>query len=157
MRQDGSSRRSTRRRPGRPQVGVGVIVTRNKQVLLIKRQHSHGAGTWSTPGGHLEYGEAPQECAIREVREETGVTINSVVFRAITNDVFEAEQKHYLTIWLEGSYVAGEPVVQAPQELSAVGWFSWGSLPEPLFLPFEHLLTGRCDPAPWNFSEEELP
>jgi 8-oxo-dGTP diphosphatase len=124
-------------------------------VLLIRRKNAHSEGTWSTPGGHLQYGESPQQCAIREALEETGVTITDPVFRAITNDVFEGEQKHYLTIWMEGTYVSGEPAVQASRKLSAVGWFPWEALPEPLFLPFEHLLTGRCDPAPWNFSEEE--
>jgi 8-oxo-dGTP diphosphatase len=153
--QTAKTQRSADNRSARPQIGVGVIVTRDRKVLLIRRQNSHGAGTWSTPGGHLEYGESLQACAIREAREETGVTITAPVFRAITNDLFEAEQKHYLTIWMEGAYVAGEPAVRASRELSSVGWFAWDALPEPLFLPFEHLLTGQCDPAPWNFSEEE--
>jgi hypothetical protein len=52
--------------------------------------------------------------------------------------------------------VSGEPTIQSPRELSEVGWFPWDALPEPLFLPFEHLLTGQCDPAPWNFSEDEV-
>ena len=141
---------------GRPHVGVGVIISKEKQVLLIRRIAAHGDGTWSTPGGHLEYGESPQQCAIREAWEETGVTIINPVFRAITNDIFEEDQRHYLTVWMEGTYVSGEPTVQSPRELSEVGWFSWDALPEPLFLPLEHLLTGQCDPAPWNFSEDDV-
>ncbi len=43
----------------RPQVGTGIIITKDNQVLLIKRKGPQGAGTWSTPGGHLEFGEAP--------------------------------------------------------------------------------------------------
>jgi 8-oxo-dGTP diphosphatase len=136
-------------------VGVGIIISKEKQVLLIKRSNAHGEGTWAPPGGHLEYGESPQQCAIREAQEEAGVTIINPVFRAITNDVFEQERRHYLTVWMEGTYVSGEPTVQSPRELSAVDWFPWDALPEPLFLPFEHLLTGQCDPAPWNFSEDE--
>jgi 8-oxo-dGTP diphosphatase len=42
-----------------PRVGVGAIVTRNGQVLLVRRKNVHGAGTWSTPGGHLKDGETP--------------------------------------------------------------------------------------------------
>ncbi len=137
----------------RPQVGVGVIVTKGNQVLLTRRSGSHGDGIWSVPGGHLEYGESPEACAIREVKEEVGVTIMNLAFRAITNDLFEAERKHYVTIWMEGNYVSGEPGIQAPNELSDVGWFSWDALPEPLFLPFQHLLMGQCYPAPWNFDE----
>lgn len=141
------------RRALRPQVGVGVIVTKDNQVLLMRRRNSHGAGTWSAPGGHLEYGETLEACAIREVKEEVGVIITDLSFRAVTNDLFKAERKHYITVWMEGRYVSGEPTVQAPEEMSEVGWFSWDALPEPLFLPMQHLLTGQCYPAPWNFDE----
>jgi 8-oxo-dGTP diphosphatase len=137
----------------RPHVGIEVIVTRGNQVLFVRRRNSHGDGTWSVAGGHLEYGEALEACAIREVKEEVGVTITDLAFRAVTNDLFEAEMKHYVTIWMEGSYVSGEPTIQAPNEISEVGWFSWDALPEPLFLPLQHLLTGQCYPAPWNFDE----
>jgi 8-oxo-dGTP diphosphatase len=130
----------------RPYVGVGVIITKNDQVLLMKRRNSHGDGTWSNPGGHLEYGEALEECAIRETQEETGVTIADVTFRAITNDLFEAQEKHYITIWMEGRYVSGEPTINSQREMSEVGWFSWNALPQPLFLPLENLLAGRGFP-----------
>ena len=127
----------------RPYVGVGVIVMKGDQVLLLRRRNSHGDGTWSSPGGHLEYGESPEECAIRETREETGVIIADVTFRAITNDLFEAEEKHYVTIWMEGRYVSGEPRINSQREMSEVGWFSWNALPHPLFLPLEHLLEAN--------------
>jgi len=126
----------------RPYVGVGVIVMKGDQVLLMRRSNSHGDGTWSSPGGHLEYGESPEECAIRETQEETGVIISDVTFRAITNDLFEMQEKHYITIWMEGRYVSGEPRINSPREMSELGWFSWTALPHPLFLPLEHLLAG---------------
>lgn len=138
--------------PQRPQVGVGVLITKDDQVLLMKRTNAHGDGTWSTVGGHLEYGESPQECAIRETREEIDVIITDVTFLAITNDVFEASEMHFVTIWMVGRYASGTPTIHAPHEMSALDWFSWDALPEPLFLPFEQLLTGRCYPALWDFS-----
>jgi len=131
-----------------PHVGVGIIITRNDQVLLLKRKNVHGTGSWSTPGGHLEFGESPEECAIREAKEETDVDITAVKFRAVTNDVFEAEDKHAITLWMESEYLSGEAKVNAAYEMSEVGWFSWGQLPEPLFLPFRNLLAGRCYPVP---------
>jgi 8-oxo-dGTP diphosphatase len=132
--------------PKTPRIGVGVIIERNGQVLLLKRTNVHGAGTWSTPGGHLEYGESPEECAIREVKEETGVDIGNVIFKGITNDLFEVSEKHYITIWMEGRHLSGEPVADAAQEASDMGWFSWDALPKPLFLPLQNFMEGRLYP-----------
>lgn len=125
----------------RPSVGVGVIIRNGEQILLMKRQNSHGDGTWSTPGGHLEYGESPDECAIREAEEEVGVQITDLSFRTITNDIFEEEGKHYITIWIESTYVSGEARINSAREMSAVGWFPWNALPTPYFLPLQHLLA----------------
>ncbi len=63
-----------------PRVGVGIIIIKGEKVLLLKRKNVHGAGSWSTPGGHLESGESLEKCAIREVKEETGVSITDVKF-----------------------------------------------------------------------------
>ena len=128
-------------------VGVSVLVMNGDRVLLEKRQHTHGAGTWGPPSGHIDFGEAPEETAVRETKEETGVSIRDVKFRVITNDVFEAEQKHYTTLWFDAKYVLGEAKALAPEEESEVGWFTWDSLPQPLFLPLQHLLEGKTYPS----------
>jgi 8-oxo-dGTP diphosphatase len=132
----------------RPRVGVGILITRRDEVLLVHRHGAHGAGTWSPPGGHLDYGETPEQCAIREAREETGVEVDTVRFRALTNDVFESERRHYITIWMQAAYRTGEAGVRSKRELTEVGWFRWDRLPAPLFLPLENLLAGRCYPVP---------
>lgn len=128
----------------RPQVGVGILIMQGEELLLLKRKNVHGAGTWSTPGGHLEFGETPTACAVRETLEETGVHVSNVQFRAVTNDIFVESGKHYITLWLEGRYAAGEPVVNAPHEVAEVGWFPLDALPTPLFLPLQNLLNGDC-------------
>lgn len=125
-------------------MGVGVLVERDGAILLIRRQGTHGSGTWSTPGGHLDYGETPHDCAVREVREETGVEVTDVVFEGITNDLFAAEDRHYVTLWFRARWASGEPRVAAPDEMSAVGWFPRDTLPAPLFLSLHNLLEGRC-------------
>ena len=58
-----------------PRVGVGVFVVQQGKVLLGLRRGSHGSGTWGSPGGHLEHGEAILDCARREVLEETGLEV----------------------------------------------------------------------------------
>jgi 8-oxo-dGTP diphosphatase len=131
---------------GHPQVGVAIIVTRGEQVLLMKRKGPHGTGTWSTPGGHLEFGETPEGCAAREAKEEVGIDVVDIRFRAVTNDVFEATGRHYITIWMEGRSDSGEPRIAAEREVSEIGWYAWDSLPEPLFLPLENLIKAKSYP-----------
>ena len=130
----------------RPQVGVGVLIGRGDQVLLVRRHLVHGEGTWSTPGGHLEFGESPEECARREAMEEVGVHLGDVRFRALTNDVFGTDGRHYVTFWMDGEHVGGEPRLLAAHEMSEVSWFEWDALPAQLFLSFANLLRGRCYP-----------
>ncbi len=118
-----------------PRVGVGVFVWKNDKFLMGKRLGSHGHGTWSIPGGHLEFGEGWEECAKREVMEETGLTINNVRLVAVTNDLFEKEQKHYITLWVYSDWQSGEPSIQEPDKWVDQQWRTFKTLPEPLFEP----------------------
>lgn len=90
----------------RPLIGVGAVVKRQTErghveILMLRRQNVHGDGTWSTPGGHLEWGEAPLICARREAEEETAVVANPTGIIGYTNDVFIEAGLHYLTLWVE--------------------------------------------------------
>jgi 8-oxo-dGTP diphosphatase len=133
-----------------PRVGVALILEKQGRVLLVQRKGAHGEGTWSTPGGHLEFGETPAQCAIRETTEEVGVEAVNPSFVAITNDIFLQEGRHYITIWMKTENYTGEPVIAAKREVAEIGWFEWGSLPDPLFLPLQNLLKQR------GFAQEGL-
>jgi ADP-ribose pyrophosphatase YjhB (NUDIX family) len=134
--------------PGeRPRVGVGCIVVRSGRVLLVRSR----SGLWSTPGGHLDFGETAAECALRETEEETGVHVADVGFVAITNDVFEDRGAHYVTIWMRGEALADEVVIGDTAEIAEAAWFDPESLPSPRHLYFENLIAGRClPPRPEN-------
>ncbi len=132
--------------------GVAVLIWRGDEVLLVKRAHSHGAGTWAPPGGHIEFDETFAECAVREVREEVGIEIGEPRFLCISRDVFAEAGRSYVTIWVQADYVSGEAKSKATRELSEIGWFRWNELPEPRFLALRHLLEGDCFPKGANES-----
>jgi 8-oxo-dGTP diphosphatase len=129
----------------KPQVGTAIIITKDDKVLLMKRKGPHGQGTWSTPGGHLDPGETLEGCAAREAKEEVGLDVTDIRFRCVTNDVFEAEGKHYITIWMDGKST-GEPRIASEEEAEEIGWYAWDALPSPLFLPLENLVKENSYP-----------
>lgn len=124
-------------------VGVGVFVLKDGRFLMIRRQGSHGAGTWCVPGGHLEFGESFEDTARREIREETGLEIKNVRFGAVTNDYFEDEGKHYVSIWMLSDYASGREKIMEPYKFDDMGWFTFETLPEGLFLPWEQLFKSE--------------
>jgi|SaaInlV_200m_DNA_6_1039755.scaffolds.fasta_scaffold41226_1 8-oxo-dGTP diphosphatase len=120
-----------------PRIGIGVIgYNSNNQILLGKRKNTHGEGDWAVPGGHLEFGETPIECAIRELKEETGLDLEDPQEIMFTNDFFDKEDKHYVTIFVQG-FVQGEPKLLEPNRCEKWDWFTLESLPSPLFKPFK--------------------
>ncbi len=59
-----------------------------------KKKNDQNAGKWIGVGGHLEHGESPEDCLIREVMEETGLTLESYAFRGIVTFVLGDETEY---------------------------------------------------------------
>jgi 8-oxo-dGTP diphosphatase len=123
-----------------PRVGVGVLVVKEGKLLLGQRKGSHGAGTWSPPGGHVEFGETIEDCAKRELKEETGLNALSVKLGPWTQDFMEGGQKHYLTLFVFVDEFSGEPALLEPDKCEGWKWFSWDHLPSPLFASVKSLI-----------------
>jgi 8-oxo-dGTP diphosphatase len=118
-------------------VGVGVLVLCRNGVVLLKRQGSHGAGEWSFPGGHLEFGESVIDCAKREVFEELGVDLDWCYSEGVfTEDFFPG--KHYITLYCYGR-TSQVPVIMEPDKASDIMFVrDFNSLPSPLFSGVGH-------------------
>lgn len=131
------------RMPDKPRVGAGfgVMMLKEGKVLLGQRHldpqkadsELHGEGTWTMPGGKLEYGETFEEGAKREVEEETGMSLRSVRVMCVNNDM--NEHAHFITIGLFSDDFVGEPKVMEPDEITRWAWFPLDKLPKPLFFP----------------------
>lgn len=122
----------------RPKVGLGVMVIKDGKVLMGKRKSSHGAGEWAWPGGHMEYMESFEECAKREVKEETGMEIENVRFNRLMN-LKQYAPKHYVDVGLVAEWKSGEPELREPHKCEEWKWFEVDNLPSPRF--------GACDSA----------
>ncbi|BDM65459.1 NUDIX domain-containing protein [Shewanella sp. NFH-SH190041] len=126
-------------------VGVGVVIMRQGKVLLGLRQGSHGEGTWALPGGHLEWQESIEQCASREVKEETNLNVLAVQHLGFTSDVFTQEDKHYVTLFVTATVADGDAELMEPEKCRQWQWFEPQQLPSPLFLPFATLLRNQPD------------
>jgi 8-oxo-dGTP diphosphatase len=127
-------------------VGVGCwIFNKSGQVLLGKRLSKHGTNQWAPPGGHLEFGETPQQCASRETYEETHMKISPKNFDiiSVTNDIFRETNKHYVTIHVVVKNVSKKPVVVEHDKCEQWKWFDMDKLPKPLFLSAKNLLKQK--------------
>ena len=104
----------SREYPDRPVVGVGGVVWRGDEVLLIQRGKPPRLGAWSLPGGAQELGETVRETAVREVREETNIEIEVThlidVVDGITRDEDGRVRMHYTLVDFAAEWRAGEPV-----------------------------------------------
>lgn len=129
-----------------PQVGVGVFIRHQDKILLGRRRGSHGEGTWALPGGHLEFKEELDACVRREIAEETNLTVANVHVGTLSNDVFEHEDLHYVTIFMVCDYTGGDLRIMEPERCEEWRWCGWDEIPRPVFLPLENLLKTAFTP-----------
>ena len=85
-----------------PLIGVGVMLTRDNSLLLVKRKFDPDAGYWAIPGGHLDLGERIENAAEREAYEETGLIVKvsklaGIIDKIMYDDSGKVEY-HYVLI-----------------------------------------------------------
>ncbi|MEI6810706.1 MAG: NUDIX domain-containing protein [Candidatus Nomurabacteria bacterium] len=123
----------------RPKVGIGIIIEKNGKILIGERLAGHGSQTFMLPGGHLEFGESFEDCARREVKEETG--LEDIIIRGVVsvgNDI--AYDKHYISIGILAEYVSDEPYNAEPDVSKNWQWYDKQNLPKGLFIPSEKVI-----------------
>lgn len=110
--------------PERPWVGIGVVLFRGDEVLLVQRGKPPRIGSWSLPGGAQHLGETSQAAARRELLEETGLEAGPLlladVIDAISLDARGLPRYHYTIIDYCAHWRAGEAI--AGDDVAAVAW-----------------------------------
>jgi 8-oxo-dGTP diphosphatase len=124
-------------------VGIGIMILKEGKILLGKRHEDpekadsalHGEGTWTMPGGKMDFGETPNQGARREVEEETGIKIKKEMLKliSVTNEI--VEDAHFITLGFLCEHFEGSPKVMEPDEITEWKWFDLNNLPDPVFFP----------------------
>jgi 8-oxo-dGTP diphosphatase len=140
--------------PERPYLAVSAAIIRDGKILVVRRARPPAHGLYTLPGGVVESGETLADAAMREVREETGLTIEPVAlagFReTIVRDANERVERHFVILCFAARWRAGEPVLN--EELSEARWLApaeLGGLPttpglaDIVATAFEHLEAAR--------------
>lgn len=118
---------------------VAIFDKQRKKILLTKRRD---IPVWVFPGGRIEPGETPEQTAVRESLEETGIQVSLV--RKIGTYTPRNRLSKY-THFFEARIISGEP--KTTDETQALDFFSTDELPYPLPPPYEimteHALSNK--------------
>ncbi len=121
-----------------PAVAVLTLILQDERVLMVQRAHDPKKGLWVLPAGFVEWDEDPAAAAVREVLEETCLTVK--IDRLL--DVFHTPDDGGLAdivIAYAATILEGTP--RAADDAEDIGWFSRDNLPEMAFLPTERIMA----------------
>jgi 8-oxo-dGTP diphosphatase len=110
--------------PATPVLAVSAAIIRDGKVLIVRRARPPAAGLYTLPGGGVEVGETLVEAVVREVREETALTVEPVALagyrEAIARDSDGRIERHFVILPFAARWIAGEPTLS--DELSEAMW-----------------------------------
>ncbi len=122
----------SREYPDRPFVGIGIVVLKPDEVLLVRRGKSPNWGKWSLPGGAQELGETAEAAARRELMEETALEVGPLHLAANVDAIHHDDagriRFHYTIIDFAAAWIAGDP--RPGDDVSDLTWAPLDKLDE---------------------------
>ena len=123
----------------KPGVGVGVMIIKEGKILLGLRNPDkvkasselQGQGTWTMPGGKVEFMETLSDAAKRELEEETSLVAKKLDLLCISDDM--TDTAHYVTVGFIVTEYEGEVKTMEPETILEWKWFDLDNLPQNLY------------------------
>lgn len=139
-------------KPGKDYIGIGAGVLllnedESKTLLLLRGKNAKNEpGTWSRPGGTIEYGETIEQCLRREVREEIGVEITDLEYMHVVDHFVREKNEHWIALGYKGKIAPGQtPRNMEPNKCDDVRWFAKSELPENIYGPTDPAIEAWGD------------
>ena len=106
----------------RPNFRVSVIIVNEKEEILLVQHKKANRYYWVLPGGRIEYGESFQDCAVRELKEETNLDIRFVSVVFLSEAIAPDRSRHIINIYATGQVLGGELKLGDEPMLADVGY-----------------------------------
>ncbi|XP_047973902.1 geranyl diphosphate phosphohydrolase-like [Salvia hispanica] len=133
------------------EVGVQVILLKGNKVLMGRRHTVVGDAHFALPGGHLEFGESFEECAYREVKEETGLEIKGAEkLTIVSNAILEPKPMQLVAVIMRAALADPnqEAINMEPEKCDGWNWYHWDHLPSPLLPTLQTAIVEGLNPFP---------
>ncbi|MGW2542189.1 NUDIX hydrolase [Kitasatospora sp. NPDC001574] len=114
---------------GPPGVAAAIVI-REGRVLMVRRRVSEGQLLWQFPAGKIEPGESPEQAAVRETAEETGLNVAAI---KVLGERVHPETGRWMS-YTACEIVSGTTAVGDPRELDALAWVALAEIPE--YVPY---------------------
>ncbi|EIM06298.1 NUDIX hydrolase [Planococcus antarcticus DSM 14505] len=121
----------------RVDVAYVLLYDHDKENILTVKNQGENSSYYTLPGGAVENGETLEDAAIREVKEETGLTVELEGIFAISEAFFEKQGHHAIFFTFKGRILSGEIKISCPEEIEEITWMNEKTAEKYAYIPTE--------------------